>query len=110
AVHYNALAYRTLDPGTTCDRERWWTVPDVRSLVLDTEESGVVSSDREEILCVCELLHQRLCSCNGTDGVATGALGAESGSPANGKDAFATEARRHRAEAARPLPRAGYKC
>ena len=33
-------------------------VPDVRSLVLDTEESGLVSSDREEIPCLRGLWHQ----------------------------------------------------
>jgi len=39
---------RTVDPGTTCKpvRRRTVAVTDVRSLLLDTGESGVVSRER----------------------------------------------------------------
>src|SRR5438445_29784 len=42
-VHYNALAFRTLDPGTTCEGHQDRAVTNVRSLDLDTEESDRVS-------------------------------------------------------------------
>ena len=50
---------RTVDPGTTCEpdrvgpnRERRRTVPDVRSVFLDTEGRAVVSPDGEEFSCL----------------------------------------------------------
>src|SRR5229473_1738002 len=61
---------RTVDPGTTCKpgRRRTVAVTDVRSLLLDTDQSGVVSPGWQRILAPEAIVAPRVAGCNGTDG------------------------------------------
>src|SRR5216684_482717 len=61
---------RTVDSGTTCKpgRRRAVAVTDVRSLLLDTGQSGVVSPGWRRILAPEAIVAPTVAGCNGTDG------------------------------------------
>jgi hypothetical protein len=57
---------RTLDPGTTCDRERRWTVPDVRSRILRHRGERSCFPGSRRILAPLPIVAPKALRCNGT--------------------------------------------